>query len=175
VERDPALAALAAGNLADNGARGIQVLVADVAQGAALAPARFHHAFANPPWHPAAATPSPDRGRDAARRAPRGTEQLWALALAAALVRHGTLTLILPAAGLPAWIAALGAAGCGTLRLLPLWPRAGQPARLVLVRAIRDGAGACALLAGLVLHEADGGFTAEAQAILRGGGALALD
>jgi tRNA1(Val) A37 N6-methylase TrmN6 len=174
LERDGALAALAGANLAEH-ASGIRVVVADVARGPVVAPARFHHAFANPPWHAPAGTAPPDPARRLARQAVPGLERTWAQTLAASLVHRGTLTLILPAAGLPGWMAALADAGCGSLRLLPLWPRAGRPAKLVLLRAVRGGGGACHLLPGLVLHEADGRFTAAAQAILRDAEALAWD
>ncbi|MDE2577133.1 MAG: SAM-dependent methyltransferase, partial [Rhodospirillales bacterium] len=62
--------------------------------------------------------------------------------------------------------------GCGSLAVLPLWPRPGRAAKLVLLRAVRGGRGPSEMLPGLVLHRADGGFTAEAEAVLRGGAAL---
>ena len=58
--------------------------------------------------------------------------------------------------------------------MLPLWPRRGNAARLVLLRGVKGGRGPFRLLPGLVLHEQDGGFTAEAQVILRDGAALPL-
>jgi tRNA1(Val) A37 N6-methylase TrmN6 len=96
----------------------------------------------------------------------------WAMQLAAPLRHHGTLTLILPAASLPAGLAALAAAGCGGPVLLPLWPQTGRPAKLLLLRGSKGGRGPCALLPGLVLHEPGGGFTPAAEAILRDGAAL---
>ena len=59
----------------------------------------------------------------------------------------------------------------GSLTLLPLWPRAGQPARRVILRAIKGGRGPDRLLPGLVLH-AGQGFTAQAEAVLRDGAPL---
>ena len=56
--------------------------------------------------------------------------------------------------------------------MLPLWPRANEAARLVLVRGIKGGRGPFRMLPGMVLHAADGGFTPAAQAILRDGGGL---
>ena len=63
-------------------------------------------------------------------------------------------------------------AGFGGVVVVPLWPRAGADARLLVLqgRAGRKGAGR--LAAGLVLHEADGRFTPAAEAVLRGGAAL---
>jgi tRNA1(Val) A37 N6-methylase TrmN6 len=42
----------------------------------------------------------------------------------------------------------------------------------VLVRGVRGGRAPFRLLPGLVLHQADGGFTPAAEAVLRGGAAL---
>ena len=86
----------------------------------------------------------------------------------------GTLTIIIAAAHADAALAAIAAAGCGSLAMLPLWPRRGNAARLVLLRGVKGGRGPFRLLPGLVLHEQDGGFTAEAQVILRDGAALPL-
>ena len=62
----------------------------------------------------------------------------------------------------------------GALRVFPLWPVAGRPAKRVLIAARKAVAGPLVLASGLVLHGADGGYTAEAEAVLRDGAALAL-
>ncbi len=75
----------------------------------------------------------------------------------------------------PTWppcLAALAQAGCGGLSVLPLWPKPGRPAKLVLLRGIKNGRGGSRILPGLVLHGDDGGFTPQAQAILRDGAPL---
>jgi tRNA1(Val) A37 N6-methylase TrmN6 len=60
----------------------------------------------------------------------------------------------------------------GGIAVFPLWPRAGEAAKRVLVQA-RQGLGTpLKLSAGLVLHEKDGVFTEAAEAILRRGGEL---
>ena len=132
---------------------------------------RFDHAMANPPWHPPG-TASPDMGRERARRASGAVFTDWAAALAAPLRHRGTLTFVLPAAALPAAIAGMTAAGCGSQSIFPFWPRPGKDAKLALLRAIKGGRGPCRVRAGLVLHEADGSFTQAAHAILRDGAAL---
>ncbi len=167
VEQDAALAALARTNAVANGFETLSVETGDVL--ALPAGLLVDHAMANPPWHLAAATPSPDALRDSAKRGRAGLVQGWAAALAARLRPRGTLTLILPARATAEALAALDAARCGTQALLPLWPGVGREARIVLIQAIRDGRGGCRVLPGLVLHEADGAFTAAAEGILRGG------
>ncbi len=124
------------------------------------------HAFANPPYWPGgSASPNPLR-RAAAHEAEAVLED-WAAALARGVERRGTASMVLPAARFAQAAAALRAAGCGSLTLLPLWPRAGVAARRVIMRAVKGGRGPDVLAPGLVLHEADGSFTPEAEAVLR--------
>ena len=60
----------------------------------------------------------------------------------------------------------------GGIVIFPLWPAVGRDAGRVLVRARKQTATAARLAAGLVLHEADGRFTAAAEAVLRDGQAV---
>jgi tRNA1(Val) A37 N6-methylase TrmN6 len=172
VERDPALVAIAARNAADNSWHGLAFLTADIAEAPDIG--RFDHAFANPPYHDALSTASPDAVRDAARRAPPDLFATWAAAMGRRLRPRGTLTWIVTAAVLPACIAALTEAGCAPSVLLPLWPRAGQDAKLVLLRGVKGGRGRFRVLPGVALHAETGGFTPDAEAILRHGSALAI-
>lgn len=172
VERDPDTAALAAGNIAANGFNRLRACIADIAEFTADAPCA--HSFANPPYHAPSGTPSPVVLRDSARRAPPGTLATWAASLARSTAPHGSVTFILPAALLAEVLAALSAAGCGGARVLPLWPKAGRAAKLMIVQAHRGSRGQLILLPGLVLHEADGRYTARVEAILRDGAALEL-
>jgi tRNA1(Val) A37 N6-methylase TrmN6 len=166
IEREAALAALARRNAALNGVAA-EVRTADLRDPGPLP--RCDHAFANPPWWPGG-TPPP-----AARRAAATHEDAplaaWIAALARPLRHLGTLTLVLPAARLGDAVAALKAARCGAITLLPLWPRAGAPAKRLLLQARRGGRGPDRLLPGLTLH-AGAGFTPAAQAVLREGASL---
>jgi tRNA1(Val) A37 N6-methylase TrmN6 len=171
LELDPRMAAVARANFAANAQDGLRVAQVDVVGWKADAP--FDHAFANPPWHAPDGTPSPVAGRRAAKIGETGLLDGWARALGGALRHRGTLTLILPAACLAHGVAALLAADCAQTELVPLWPKAGRPARLVIVSGVRRGKGPGRLSPGLVLHEAGGGYTAAAEAVLRGGEALA--
>lgn len=171
IERDRALAALAQAN-ADANAHSLRFVAADVL----ALPVRgtFAHAFANPPYHDASGTLPPDAARAGAKQAEPGVVAAWAAALGAVLRHGGTLTLILPPARLPEALAGCARAGCGSVRLLPLWPRTGEAAKLVLLRAVRGGRAPLTLLPGLALHLPDGCFTPDAEAYLREGMALSL-
>ena len=68
---------------------------------------------------------------------------------------------------------ALLSAKASSVQILPIQPFADEPAKRVLVRAIKTGKAPLRLLPALVLHDrADGRHTAEAEDILRGRAAL---
>ncbi len=178
IERNADLASLARSNATANG------FAAHIVTGDLLSthlPAA-DHAFANPPYHPPGGTLPADPDRRDAKHTQPGTITGWVRALAAPLRHRGTLTLALATAAVPEAIAALAAAQCPAAALLPLWPKAGpragqrteEPAKLVLLRGIRGGNGLFRLLAGLVLHTDSGGFTPQAEAVLRHGGNLPI-
>ncbi len=139
-----------------------------------LAPGSFHHVFCNPPQLAAErAGPSAEPGRDVANR--EGAARLgdW-VATALAMVRpQGTVTFIHRADRLDDLLAAFSGRA-GELVVFPLWPGAGKPAKRVLVRARKDAATPLRLSPGLVLHRADGRFTAAAETVLRGGEGLEI-
>lgn len=54
----------------------------------------------------------------------------------------------------------------GAVEIIPLWPRAGVAKRVIL-RAIRNRKTPTVIHPGLVLHEADGAYTAAAENIVR--------
>jgi tRNA1(Val) A37 N6-methylase TrmN6 len=170
IEQDAALVALAELNVAANGLPGLRFLAGDIIAGPASGP--FDHACANPPYHGASGTPSPDPVRRVAKRATADLFALWATALARPLRPRGTLTFILPAARLPEAMAAFAAAGCNPTCAVPLWPRPGAAAGLLILRGVKASRAPFRLLPGLVLHKPDGRFTDEAEAILRGGAPL---
>jgi tRNA1Val (adenine37-N6)-methyltransferase len=172
VEQDPGLVALARQNATANGWPDLHFTAADVASLPELDP--FDHACANPPFHGEGGTPSPDASRRTAKRAAPGLLAIWATALARPLRQRGTLTFILPSALLPAAATAFIASGCAPTTVLPFWPKPGQPAKLLLLRGIKGSRAPFRVLPGLVLHAPDGSFTAEADAILRGGAGLEL-
>lgn len=61
----------------------------------------------------------------------------------------------------------------GSFRIRPIHPFADQPAKRVLVRAVKTGKAPLVLLPPLVLHDREGSkHTAEVEAILRGQAAL---
>jgi tRNA1(Val) A37 N6-methylase TrmN6 len=172
VESDPEAAALAADNAGANGFTGIEIIAGRI-ETAAFGHV-FDHAIANPPYHAASGTASPDASREAAKRGSDTLMEAWIGRLAGGLRDRGSLTLIVPAALCSVCLAAMTQRGCPCGVMFPLWPKVGRPAKLVLLRGMKNARTPMRLAPGLVLHNADGSFSAAAQAVLAGGAALAL-
>ncbi|MEQ9335273.1 methyltransferase [Thalassobaculum sp.] len=171
VERDPAMAALARSNASLNGF-GERVEVAEVDVATLLPDWRagdFDQVLSNPPYLPAErADPSPHAGR-AAAGVEAGSDLVAWVGRARRCLRHkGRLTMVHRADRLGDLLAALD--GFGEIVVFPLWPRAGQEAKRVIVTARNGVRSPLRLAAGLVLHDAGGGYTKAADAALRGAG-----
>ncbi len=170
VDADPEALALAGTNARHNGrdrfiTHELDVLAAPRAL-RALGP--VDHVLTNPPFHPADATDaSPDPARARATVAGFALAD-WLGAAARALAPGGTLTMIHRADQVDVVLAALPAALRG-VTVVPLWPRAGEPAKRIIVIARHGSRAPLVLTAGLTLHRADGGFTDAAEAVLRDG------
>lgn len=139
-----------------------------------LEPGSFAHVMANPPYMEAdAASPSPSPAKAAATVEGHADLAVW-VRFALAMTRlRGSVTFIHRADRLEHLLAQF-ADRAGGIVVLPLWPGAGKPAKRVIVHARKDIASPTRLLPGLVLHEADGRFTAEADAVLRDAKALSF-
>jgi tRNA1(Val) A37 N6-methylase TrmN6 len=177
VERDPDARALAAENVALNGlGERVDIVAGDIGQGfRALGLSVFDAAMANPPFFddPSALRgPHPDR---AGAYIAEGGLAAWTSFLVKAVREGGTLTLIHRVDRLGDILALLGSKA-GSFRIRPVHPFADQPAKRVLVRAIKTGKAPLVLLPPLVLHDREGGkHTAEVEAILRGEADLGWD
>ncbi len=115
----------------------------------------------NPPFN-APQNPSPERGRRLARTATDGTLMLWLTTAARLLRASGTVTLIWRADGLGDVLAAL-AQDFGVITILPVHPKPGATAIRVIASALKERSGPSSLLPGLVLADANGKPTAQAE------------
>jgi tRNA1(Val) A37 N6-methylase TrmN6 len=92
----------------------------------------------------------------------------WTRFLLKAVREGGRITVIHRADRLGDLLALLGETA-GSFSVRPVHPYADEPAKRVLVQAIKTGRAPLRLLAPLVLHDRSGGkHTVEAEAILRG-------
>jgi len=177
LERVTALVGLARTNAALNRlASRVAMRAGDIAEPpAAIALGGFDHVMANPPHlETRRAQPSPVAGRRAARMEDNVTLDEWVRFCLATVRRRGSVTLIHRADRLDAILGALSAHSAGEVVVFPLWPKQGRPAKRVIVRARKGVATALRLAPGLTLHEADGRFTAAAEAVLREAAPLEL-
>ncbi|QUD89997.1 tRNA1(Val) (adenine(37)-N6)-methyltransferase [Phenylobacterium montanum] len=170
VERDPAALELCRRNIELNGlAARVQAVAGDVAAGfRSLGLKPFDAAMANPPFFDdpgALRGPAPERA--GAWMADVGLEA-WCAFLVKAVREGGRITLIHRADRLADILDGLSAK-CGSFRIRPIHPYTDQPAKRVLVRAIKTGKAPLVLLPPLVMHDRSGAKHApEAEAILRG-------
>jgi len=174
VERDAAALRLARENIVLNDLSDrVEAIEGDVAtRFSQLGLEPFDAAFANPPFFDDASTlrgPAPERR--AAWMADDGLAA-WMGFLSKAVREGGSVTVIHRADRL-ADILALLAEKCGSIQVLPIHPFADEPAKRVLIRAIKTGKAPLRLLPPLILHDRGGDkHRPEVEAILRGEAAL---
>ncbi len=173
LERDPAMAALARRNAALNGAAAT-IVEGDVAQGfRALDLPVFDRAVSNPPFFDdPGALRAPAPGKTGAWMADDGLAA-WTRFLLKSVREGGRIVIIHRADRLADLLAGLGETA-GSFSIRPVHAFADEPAKRVLVQAIKTGKAPLRLLPPLVLHARDGAkHTPEAEAILRGETGLA--
>lgn len=134
----------------------------------------FDQVVTNPPWYPAGTiSPPAQAGKAIGHLEGRADLGEW-LRLALRHVRpKGRLLVVHRGDRLGDILTALAPLPVGEIRVLPLWPKAGGAAGRVVVAACKDSRAPMALLPGLVLHQDDGTYTPQAEAVLRLG--LGLD
>lgn len=181
LEIDPALAELAGRNIQRNGfadrVAAIAVDVTEIGTRTVLVANKLGGVtgvMMNPPFNESGRqTVSADPDRARAHSGGRALLELWIGAAAGLLPPRGLLTLIWRAEGLGDVIAGLQP-GFGALRILPIYPRNGEPAIRVIVQGAHRSGAPLALLPGLILNDSAGRPTEEAEAVLRGGQPLSL-
>ena len=170
LERDAGLAALAERNARDNDlADRVTVVVGDIAD-RPVPMHSFDAVLCNPPFFDPARGPGSGHAQRRAARTEATPLADWIGFAMAALRPGGKLTLVHRMQRLPDILETLK----GGVTVFPLWPRLGEPAKTVLVRAVKDSNAPLVMAPGLVVHEGDGRYTDEAEAILRRGAALPI-
>jgi tRNA1(Val) A37 N6-methylase TrmN6 len=171
IELQPALAELAERNANLNGlADRVRTVVHDLARPLPADLGRFDHVVTNPPYLAAAvADPSPDPSKALATVESSADLAHWLATATAAAEPAGTLLIIHRSDRLDEILGHLGRLGWAdiTVKRLP-------PAARILVRARRADRPTRRDAPPLTLHRPGGGYTGEAEAILRHAGALAF-
>ncbi|MDJ0627911.1 MAG: methyltransferase domain-containing protein [Rhodobacter sp.] len=179
LELQPDYSDLARRNAAENGADA-RIVTGDLTDMPhTLRDRQFDHVIANPPFFRPGGTAAVNRGRQIAL-AGAAPLAAWIDAGIRRLSPKGTLTVIQRADRLADVLAACDSR-IGSLRVLPLAPRAGRAAERVILRGRKGGKGAFRLLAPLVMHKGDRhlgdgeDYLPQTQAILREGAPLSVD
>lgn len=171
IEIDPSLAQLAARNAVENQmAARFQLIVGDATALPLPHQPMVDHVMLNPPYY--------DPKRERVGRAPQARFQpvdqplsSWLEPAVARLKQGGTLTMIYPSNRLDEAVSAMPT-GVGDIAILPLLSRTGEAKRMLL-RAVAGGdPQRLTHLPGLLLHDADGRFTTQAEGVLRHGKTL---
>lgn len=172
LEIQPHMALLARMNGEANGFAAFQVQ-----EGSVVSPpaglAGFDHVMTNPPYVAAGrGTPPPESTKATANMEAEVDLAAWLKAAVKLLKPKGTLTLIHRADRLDEVLAALPRRSVGRIRILPLWPKAGRAAGRVIISVCKGSKAPLELLPGLILHNEDGGYSEDSEAVLRHGRAL---
>ncbi len=130
---------------------------------------RFDHVVCNPPYmiegtHQRAQNPA--KASAMGQGAGEASLEEWMDVCFRALKSGGTLTLVQRAELLGHLIVMLSGR-FGAFEVLPLHSKQGQPAKRVLLRAVKDRKSPMTLYSGLVLHYDNGEYTPEADNVLR--------
>lgn len=177
LEIQPAYAALAHWNSASNGVA-LEVFEGDIADMPAdLRVRQFDHVIANPPYFERdRSTAAEDAGRERAMGEALPLAN-WVRAAARRTRAGGAVTFIQRAERLPDLLAAMSA-HLGSIEILPLIPRRGRAARLILLRGRKNGRAALRLHDGWLLHAGENhgqdgeDYTAATSDVLRKAAAL---
>ncbi|MDB5489401.1 MAG: methyltransferase protein [Reyranella sp.] len=171
IELQPELASLAERNAALNDAKErVRTLVHDLARPLPAGLGLFDHVATNPPYLTAAvADPPPDHSKALATIESSANLVRWLTVATEALKPAGMLLAIHRSDRLEEIVSVLAGLGWGdvTVKHLP-------PAARVLIRARRGKELQRQVAKPLVLHRPEGGYTDEAEAILRHGQPLAF-
>ncbi len=134
----------------------------------------FDHVICNPPYLDAGThTPSPSAPKATALYHAKEDRSVkdWVEAGFRNLKNGGSFTVIHRADHTDRIVQSFGKK-FGAVEIIPLWPRTGEAAKRVIIRALKNRKTPAKIHAGLVLHNADGSYTEQADKVLRGGEAI---
>lgn len=179
LERDPVLAMLARDNVSRNRLSGrVSVVEADIARAsgplaeAGIKSETFSTVLANPPYHDdgrSTAAESPLRA--VSHQMPEDGLETWARFMCRMAAPGGRVAMIHKADALPRILAAFEGR-FGSIAILPVYARTGEPAIRVIVEGIKGSRAPIRIKPGLALHNPDHSFVPEVEAIFRHGAAL---
>ncbi|MCK5778261.1 MAG: methyltransferase domain-containing protein [Rhodospirillales bacterium] len=177
IDVQPELIALAARAAVRNDLEDrVDFQVADIADPPKSMQSRlFDHVMSNPPFLDARHGQAPkDKARALASVESTADLKTWLMFMAERLRDGGTLSVIHRAERIPEIVAILKS-GFGRMTRLDLQPvDDGRPVKRAIIQAVKGAESHGVAETRLVVHDASGGFTAEAEAVLRNAKPLAM-
>lgn len=169
LEIQPQLAELANMSAAANGFEQLKYLNCDISA-CPLQPCSFAHVITNPPYAEKD-MPSPNASKATAHNLNGFDLRGWINFCLKMTKPQGYFYIINRAAALEDILAAIHGK-LGAAEVFPLYSKAGQPAKRVIVRAKKDSRAPLVIHPGLTIHQENGGYGKEAEQILRQGSRL---
>lgn len=128
----------------------------------------FHHIVCNPPYLETGThlrSPHDAKAKAMGHDGDLRTKD-WVLNAARLLRPEGTLTMVHEAGKIDKIIQAMEGR-FGAIEIIPLWPKLGKSAKRTIIRGVKGRKSPLTLHSGLTLHDEGGGYTVEAEEILR--------
>lgn len=174
IELQPAMAELAQQNATDN-AFALTIIQGDVSDKTLLTTlGTFDQVICNPPFHPV--QHSSPAGNDCRTTAHIETEtglQDWIQAANRFLKPKGQFTMIHRADRLGEYLP-LCEKFLGAITLVPFWPKAGEPAKRLVLSGKKGDRSGLTLHPGVILHGETTGYSAEAHRLINEGQTLSI-
>ncbi len=166
LELQPRLAELSNLSAAANGFANLRYLNRDIRRPLPeIENGSFHHVITNPPYS-GGEMPSPNPSKAAAHDFKQFDLPSWIGFCLKKIRPQGYFYIINRAEAVDDILFCLhGKAGGATI--VPLYSKAGQPAKRVLIRARKDAKSPARIMPGLVVHSIEGGYSQAAEKILR--------
>ncbi len=170
LELQPELAELSNFSAQENGFANLKYQNADIRLGTkanSLTPCSFEAVVSNPPYSESD-MPSPNKSKAAAHNHADFDLQHWLDFCLKMAKPFGQIYMVNRAEALPK-ICHILQGRAGNMRILPVYSKAGQNAKRILISAQKDSKAPCRILPPFVMHAADGSYSGQAQKILRAG------
>lgn len=170
VEIQPELAELSNMSVKANGFDNLQYLNRNAFE-AELPFCSFAHVVSNPPYFERNMPTSPKSGKAIAHNFSRGGLNEW-IDLCIKMIRpQGYFYMVNRAEALGEILSRLHGR-LGEIRVFPLYSKAGQNAKRVIIRARKDSHAPLILTPGLIIHNRNGAYSEAAEKVLRDGNCL---
>lgn len=135
-------------------------------------PETYNHIILNPPYKEAGGhRPSPSESKARAMGHIDENIQDWISCAHRHIKGQGSITIIHEAGQADAIIYALfgktGGRRFGAVEIFPLYPKAGLPAKRVVIRAFKHKKSQTIIHPGIIMHDANGDYTIAAERVLR--------